>query len=252
MIIEGKSVGECWLKILRLLVDSKVNEFSPVVLKISLPLAVPDYEADLVEDLNNYLSSVGQPAIETTSNTIFPSSLSHGTQDVYTRFNRVWNKIKKDKRNRYGHYFRRLIAYGEGHCDEPVNQLKHITETYNGLEGVRAPVHRRSALIALTFDPELDHTSQPVRGFPCLQQVCFLPTANGTVSVNAIYAMQYLSDRAFGNYVGLIELGKFMASEMNLEFNELQCVASVLNLGKMTKSFAKQLVQKYPINEEDS
>ena len=243
MIIEGSSVAECWLKCLRQIV--KVNEFSPAVVKINVSEDLPSYHFDLVDELDAFLKDVGQPSIETTANTIFPKSLSRGSPSVYERFDKIWKYVKRDPKNRNGHYFRRFMAYGEKSRCEPINQLKHIVDTYNGIKGVRNPVHRRSALIAMTFDPLLDHTAQPQRGFPCLQQVCFVPHSDGSISVNAIYAMQYLSDRAFGNYLGLIELGQFMAQQMNLELKELQCIASVLVLGKMNKSMAKCIVEKY-------
>ena len=148
-----------------------------------------------------------------------------------------------DTKNRNGHYFRRFTSYGKNR-GKPVNQLQHIIDTYNGVDGVRNPVHRRSALIATTFDPLTDHTAQRQRGFPCLQQVCFVPK-NGRLSINAIYAMQYLSDRAYGNYLGLKWLGQFMAIQMNLELSQINCIASVLHLGQMQKRKANEIVSRY-------
>jgi len=203
------------------------------------------HKDELEKDLNLFLEEVGQPLIETTAGTIFPISLSQGNSSVYDRFDKVWKYAKKESKNRNGHYFRRLIAYGESY-GESVNQLKHIVDTYNGIPGVRNPVHRRSALIATTFDPTLDHSAQPQRGFPCLQQVCFIPNnSSGTLSVNAVYAVQYLSDRAYGNYIGLIRLGQFMAKEMGLKMVELNCIVSVLGIGGMKKSQASKIVGKY-------
>lgn len=246
MIIEGSSVAECWLKCLQQMVKAKVNEISPAVIKINISEALPSYHFDLVNELDVFLKKVGQPSIETTANTIFPKNLSRGCASVYERFDKIWKYVKRDPKNHNGHYFRRFMAYGEKSGGESINQLKHIVETYNGVEGIRKPVHRRSALIAMTFDPLLDHTAQPQRGFPCLQQVCFVPHPDRSMSVNAIYAMQYLADRAFGNYIGLIELGQFMAKQMKLELKELQCIASVLALGtKMNKSTAKCILEKY-------
>lgn len=160
------------------------------------------------------------------------------------RYDRNWKYIKKDSKNRKGTYFRRLTAYGEQY-GRRVNQLEHIIETFNGIEGKRKPVHRRSALIATTFDPTLDHTAQPQLGFPCLQQVCFTPSGD-KLSMNAIYAMQHLPTRAYGNYLGLQRLGGFMAENMGLQFVQLNCMISVLGFGNtMKKSMAKIIVEKY-------
>jgi len=245
MIVEGDSVGECWLTLLKKMVDDRVNELSPVQVHIrASSIALPNVDK-LEGDLDDFLANAGQPSISTTANTIFPETLAHGAISVFERFDRIWKYVKKDSKNRNGHYFRRLTAYGDEY-GRKVNQLEHIINTYNGIPGERNPVHRRSALIATTFDPTLDHTAQPQRGFPCLQQICLLPNADeGTLWLNAIYAMQYLSDRAYGNYIGLMRLGEFMAQEMGLKMSGMTCAVSVLALGKMKKSEASKIVRKY-------
>ena len=245
MIVEGDSIAECWLNILNELVIQKKRELSTVILTINENGAQPLYKAALESDLTEFLKSVNQPSIETTASTIFPISLSGGKTSIFTRYERIWKFVQDESKNRRGTYFRRLIAYGEKN-GTPVNQLKHIIETYNGIPGKRNPVHRRSALIATTFDPTLDHISTPQLGFPCLQQVCFIPNSQDkTLRMNAIYAMQYLDTRAYGNYLGLLRLGKFMANEMNLEFVQLNCMLSILELGRMTKHTAKKLSERY-------
>ncbi len=243
MIIEGNSVAECWLEILNELVVSKKTELSPLIVKINVTDDIPSYQYALENDLNDFLKMIGQPCIETTAGTIFSVSLSNGSKSIFDRYERNWKYIKSSSKNRRGTYFRRLTAYGEQYGRNK-NQLKQIIETHNGIEGVRKPVPRRSAFIATTFDPTLDHTPQPQLGFPCLQQVCFIPS-NSKLSMNAIYAMQHLTTRAYGNYLGLIRLGQFMAKEMGLEFVQLNCMISVLGIGKMNKQLAKELIKKY-------
>ena len=243
MIICGNSVPECWLRILGAMADGKNWELSPLIANFSTDSPTPSYQYDLEKDLNEYLESVEQPCVNTTASTIFPESLTGGREEVFDRFEKIWKYVKQDRRNYKGHYFRRLVAFNENN-GEPINQLAHIIETYNGTDS-RKPVHRRSALIALTFDPQIDHTCQLMRGFPCLQQICFIPKKNGKMALNAIYAMQHLDNRGYGNYLGLKNLGNFMASEMGLELDEINCIASILKLGNMSKLQAKKLVEKY-------
>lgn len=238
MIINGNSIPECWIKALRGIVENPGDEILPAVVHLKLSENQPEYQTNLESELNVFLKQVDQPSVSTTANTIFPESLSHGKVSIYERFEKIWPLVKHDTKNRNGHYFRRLMAYDEK-SGKPVNQLEHIVDIYK--KGTK----RRSALIAITFDPTLDHTAQRQRGFPCLQQVCFLPREGGSLSLNAIYAMQYLTDRAYGNYLGLARLGNFMAKEMGLELTEICCIASVLKLGAMTKENAKEFVNKY-------
>jgi thymidylate synthase len=82
---------------------------------------------------------------------------------------------------------------------------------------------RLSALQVSCFDPPKDHTGQPVRGFPCLQQVSFAYDNSGGLAVSAYYPSQYIFDRGYGNYLGLCHLGQFMASEMGLQLVRLNC-----------------------------
>lgn len=244
MIVNGKGVAECWLKILVKMASSKRREVSPIIANYSVTDIAPTYQSDLEEDLNQYLLSVDKPEVDTTASTIFPVSLSGGGDSIFYRFDSIWKHIKKDKLNQKGHYFRRLTAFNEK-SGQPINQLKHIIDTFNGIDGVRKPVHRRSALIALTFDPCLDHTAQVMRGFPCLQQVCFIPKKNGKMALNAVYAMQHLVNRGYGNYLGLKNLGDFMAGQMGLELEEVNCIASVLDMSGTNASFIKNIISKY-------
>lgn len=244
MIIEGGSVAECWLEVMKVLVRAPGKEISPLIVKINNTDRQPGYRNNLQQDLNEFLVAQGQPNIETTAGTIFPQSLAGGKESVFERYERIWKHIKSDHRNRRGTYFRRMVAYGDKERGTK-NQLKHIIDTYNGIEGERKPVHRRSALIATIFDPFIDHTARPQLGFPCLQQVCFLPDGN-SLHMNAIYAMQHIDTRAYGNYTGLMRLGNYMAHEMGLSFDYLNCMISVLAISSsMTKSAAKEIVGKY-------
>lgn len=244
MIVQGASMSECWLKVLMAVSSSKAGEISPLIANYSTTGIRPIYQDDLENDLNDHLNKIEKPEFETTASTIFPKSLAGGNHEVFERFDKIWKYIKKDKLNHKGHYFRRLVAFNEKN-GKPINQLKHIIETYNGIDGIRKPVHRRSALIALTFDPTQDHTAQVMRGFPCLQQVCFLPKKNGKMALNAIYAMQHLVNRGYGNYLGLKNLGEFMARQMGLELEEVNCIASVIDMAGTDRAFTKKIISKY-------
>ncbi|GAA4094685.1 hypothetical protein [Zhongshania borealis] len=245
MIVEGNSPAECWLKILQKILSRSGREISPLEVRINNVSIVPPYQKELEEDINNFLSKIRQPSIEKTAGTIFPQSLIGGKQSVYQRYEKIWSHIQKDHKNKRGTYFQRMTSWGRMSGDN-INQLQLIVDTYKGVDGVRKGVHRRSALIATIFDPRIDHTHQPMLGFPCLQQVCIVPHDDEVMEMNAIYAMQYLSTRAYGNYAGLMRLGEFMAREMGLKFTHLNCMISTISLGdKMNKSEAEVLLKKY-------
>ena len=60
-----------------------------------------------------------------------------------------------------------------------------------------------------------------------MQQVAFLPEGKNGLRISALYPMHYLWGRAYGNYLGLINLGRFMAFEMGLELTGLTCIALI-------------------------
>jgi hypothetical protein len=62
--------------------------------------------------------------------------------------------------------------------------------------------------------------------------------------LTGFYAVQYLYQKAYGNWLGLINLGKFIAKEAGLEFVQFNCFIGVEELDKLTKEEAKTLLNK--------
>lgn len=171
---------------------------------------------------------------ETVASTIFPTSLwnpQSDRQQLYDRYRNIFGRVRKCPPNRNGVYFQRLIGYGwDPYQQGGRNQLEHIIETWQ--RGNR----RRSALQAAIFDPTKDQTHQRMRGFPCLQQIAFAQSGQDGLTVTGFYATQYMFKRAYGNYLGLFNLGQFMAHEMGLTLRKVVCVSTPAMLGQSKKS----------------
>ena len=186
--------------------------------------------------LDQLLKRKGRLKVEDVAFTIFPQRLWEMSRGDRTRLFTLyratfprWQAMNK-KANGRGLYFERMVMYGRGPCDG--NQLEWILSQFNSRAGVR-----RSMLQATTFDPGRDHVASAQLGFPCLQQVSFEPTAAGLV-VNAFYATQQIFDKAYGNYLGLAQLGAFMAHEMGMPLARLNVMVGVAKLERITKSDA--------------
>jgi hypothetical protein len=171
------------------------------------------------------IASANQSNIETVAGTIFPEFIwkrCGGSRDeLFNRYDKMWPLVSKCGRNNHGTYFRRLTSF------DGTNQLKKIIDAW------KHEIHRHSALQAGLFDPTQDHRETPYLGFPCLQQVVFhTHGTNGSegMTVVAFYATQYLLEKAYGNYLGLYRLGKFMAGEMGLNLKGVTCIATNLSL----------------------
>ena len=183
--------------------------------------------------LDQLLQRKGQTDIEGVAFAIFPQriwAISRGDRtqffDLYRRASSRFRTMNRAANGR-GMYFERLIEYGRGPCNG--NQLEWILSQYGRRKGVRS-----SMLQASTFDPERDHVANAQLGFPCLQQMSFVPTDDGLV-MNAFYATQQIFNKSYGNYLGLTRLGAFMAHEMNMRFARLNVMVGLAKLERINK-----------------
>jgi len=228
-VAKNANLSLAWAEVFFRLMEPGVNEMAPAVITLSdfdeksLPVEVPGVQAAI--------NKVNDQLCRTVASTIFPNSLwlpesQDDARRLYGRYEKVWPVIARCRANGKGVYFRRLTAYApEGHPKgkAPVNQLEHIVDTHKGGN------HRHSALQASIFDPTRDHTNSRQRGFPCLQQVAF-GVSDGALEVTGFYALQHHVPKAYGNYLGLCWLGRFMAKQMGLRLAQVTCIASSLKL----------------------
>lgn len=202
------------------------NEIAPLVVVIqNLQNTDPPEISAIRTALDDALGTEGNGlSCHRVANTIFPMSLWDPEKDrsyLFDRYLKILGRIRRQRGNQYGVYFQRLISYGsQGEVQRGINQLEHIIDTWHRGN------HRRSALQASIVDPSVDHTHQRQRGFPCLQQVAFAPVAASGLSVTGFYAKQHMFERAYGNYLGLSRLGRFMAHEMGLTLRQVVCIAT--------------------------
>jgi hypothetical protein len=241
-MISGNNISDAWCKAYNMVYKHTHGEISPLLVSFPI-LGVDTIESDpIYQIVNEELQKNNQNSIHTTANTIFPVSLWNPKRErlfLYERYNKNLIHIRKDPANRRGIYFERLISYGSS--ETKVNQLEHIITTW--LDGN----HRRSALQAQIFDPYHDHVNSRMLGFPCLDQIIFSPMggeSDNGLKVTGVYAMQYIFEKAFGNYLGLARLGKFMAHEMKMVLKEVTCIACTVKLGNQSKRNLSILTSK--------
>jgi len=229
------TLDAAWLGAIQVATNSRGHEVSPLVVAFDVREAsAPPQFAGPRSALDEALTASGRATVETVANTLFPNSLwnpSRFRQQLFRRYLRILPALRRDSHNRRGIYFERLINYPGIRQGEGKNQLDHIIETFS--QGN----HRRSALQAAILYPLADLTNSRQQGFPCLQQIAFAHDhTRGTLTITGFYAMQYLFERAYGNYLGLRRLGEFMAHEMNLRLERVVCIAAV---GKLEVSVSE-------------
>lgn len=234
--IEETNLSNAWWRVLNCIVKRPGMELTPLLLSLT-----NFGEIEKIREVLDFnLKNSNYDSIHTVSETIFPNSLyQYLDQDrfaLYSEYKKSMDRIIKiDPSNRRGTYFQRLIAF-EGTFDE-INQLEIII---NSLKSGK--MKRRSKLQASIFDPNKDHTKGAYQTFPCLQHVTFYKSENDGLILNAFYAIQYLYRRAYGNWLGLINLGKFVANELDLEFERLNCFVGIEKLDDLTKIRAQKIL----------
>ena len=216
--IEETGISRAWGKAFLKASETTGGKLIPLTVVININSDEPDLR--LTPYLNASLTEHQEAEVETVANTIFPFSLWNPNQsasNLFERYERIMPRLHNPKlyrQNQHGLYFERLIDY------HGVNQLDHVISTYQRQN------RRRSALQAAIFDPEKDHTHQRQRGFPCMQQVAFVPLDQGELAITGFYATQCLFEKAYGNYLGLYRLGCFMGKYMGLRCTRVCCIAS--------------------------
>jgi hypothetical protein len=216
--------------------DHPGTQIAPLVLSITgfdeQGLAAED--TDVRSALDEALALEGQYSTEDVAYTIFPQRLwkmAQGDRKTLFQFYRMAfpaYQAANRSLNRKGLYFERLVNYGRG--PKNGNQLEWVLSQYEDRHSVR-----KSMLQASVFDPEHDHVPDAQISFPCLQQVSFVPSPTGLV-VNAFYATQQVFNKAYGNYLGLAQLGAFMAHEMKVPLARVNIMAGIEKLDKIGKT----------------
>jgi len=237
--IRGRNLSEAWAKAFVECWNSHNNILAPQMVCFDVDEEDSSWDLEtlkirqvLDEQLDEFgIRSANQSNIETVAGTIFPESVWKRCQGdremLFKEYDQMWPRVEKCPRNNRGTYFRRLTAFGKPDDGPKVNQLEQIVQKW------QSENHCHGALQAGIFDPFQDHVNIRRLGFPCLQQVVFHPHgANGVdgMTVVAFYANQLLLEKAYGNYLGLFRLGRFMARQMDLKLRGISCFASNLKL----------------------
>lgn len=248
----GENLSDAWAKAFLMCHQTSGGVMSPGIVRFGIQDENVGVESTaireiIVKKLQPLLKNPYplQDVVETVAGTIFPESiwtLAKGDRKVFFKmYEHMIPRIRHISNNRRGTYFERLVAF-EGANGKKVNQLEHIINIWH------AGNRRHSALQAGVFDPRTDHSNQPLQGFPCLQQVVFYPNgSNGKdgLSVVAFYANQTLAEKAYGNYLGLYRLGRFMANEMGIQMKEVVCIASALKISDtLTKTCCNPVIKE--------
>lgn len=246
VLVSARALSDGWGQVFLRTMRATPGTLEPIVLTIHSDGGIPPENPTIRQAVDQNLRAAGCNSVATTALTIFPYAMwtRRGRPDVATFSKLCVERLlprlrRRDSRNQYGTYFGRMMSYSgaRNNTVSIVNQLAFVIRLLNN----KARRPRQSALQLVCFDPAKDHTGQPVRGFPCLQQVSISYSNDNSLAVTALYPTQYIFERAYGNYLGLCHLGEFIAHQTNMRFVRLTCMIEQPTLGNMSKSSLRSL-----------
>lgn len=239
--IEDSDLSMAWGRIVRHICQHAGHEISPLIVSITGfdENGVVQETKSIRDSLDSFLENHDKQTVEKVAFTIFPQRywvMADGDRSkLYDYYKKAFPRFKKmvPRKNAHGLYFERLMMFSPDAPNEG-NQLETILSRYQKHGGKM----QRMQLQASTYDPRRDQSGTAIQGFPCLQHVTFVPSS-GCLTVNAFYATQQLFERAYGNYLGLANLGSFMAHEMGLKLERLNVFVGIEKLDGIAKTGAE-------------
>jgi hypothetical protein len=247
-LIQTANASGAWLAAMELMLS---GDGKGVNLNVAFPADGGDHDAlsEIIDafitehDISHQDSNL--LLVDTVANTIFPQALYHphlgeeAAPRLYENYElsmRIHRRRKNDKET----YFNRLVAYPVGkdaigqsgvrvEADGTWNQLAYYVER---LRKQRETLHRSSSYelgISHPLDAELriqaPFKDKKMGSFPCLSHIS-LTLVDDRVHMSAVYRNQTFITRALGNYLGLLRLLGFIATETGAAPGELQVTAT--------------------------
>jgi len=248
--ISAPNVTSAWIKGVNSLLRHPKHEAFNLAVRIEDPTVEFVNQRKIIEGhLTKPMGKLEPDHIEMVAQTIFPHRRLYyacsDPQDPAQRQN-LYSDYMKDKSfirafNTRGTYFQRMIWWPSWDSGEGINQLEIIIEKINSGNASRVvyelstedPPNREINSIQF-YNPKEDRKFKPIMGFPCLSYVSIKPESaknpGGKIHMTALYRNHHFISRAYGNYLGLGWLLKFITEATGKNVGELLCISSLAKL----------------------
>jgi len=238
-LVVGADLSSAWAQALVLLVERGGAAFN---LNVAFAAAAED-DRTVRERLDDLLADRGKGTVETVANTIFPTGLyaphlgDGAAAHLYLVHEIAMRMHRRRDPNDRDTYFNRLVAYPAK--DGEFNQLDYVISRLRKQMPLRSA--NSSAYEIGLSDPtasewvadadlriQAPRKDRNIYGFPCLSHVS-LTLERPRLHLTALYRNQTFVDRAYGNYLGLCRLLRFVCAESGCTPGEVQCTATHAN-----------------------
>jgi len=241
IFVAGSSVSDAWLAGVEALLATPHGEAVNLTVAIEDPTVEQPGIREVIDAFNGERRRNRPKSVElvsTVANTIFPESwyaehLGEAAEEHLYNLERTTRTVSR-RRNRSGTYFERMVAW-----PGPKGSFNQLAQVVERLRKARANGHRRGNAyeVGLTM-PDDDAIAVPIfvggkdrktRGFPCLSHMSF-SLQDGHVHLSAMYRSHDFISRAYGNYLGLGRVLRFVSQQSGLPHGELTCLSSSATL----------------------
>ena len=160
------------------------------------------------------------------AHTIFPQTFLKddvSRDGLYKKYWRFFKLSRKKPHSGWGTYFERMIRYSTPKGD--IDQLGSI------IDNIKSRSRNYGASYAMVI-PYPHRDLNKLMGAPCLNymtiqvEYTIKPMKEKTINLLAVYRNHDFTERAYGNYLGLCNLLKYIARETDSSTGALTCVSS--------------------------
>lgn len=249
--VSAPTVPTAWGQAVQAARTAPKHRLFHLVVTIADPLAEHDGARREVDAL---LAGQGLQPVDTVANTIMPAELARlcaSHDELVERYRALYPRICRFPKNQWGTYFGRLVAYpiGQGKRPAPVDQLGPVI---NDLRTTRVVAAQYETAVATANEDEaglelgagavIHHPTRGRhgRGGSCLSHIAFQRDGERVHAV-AYYRSHYLIERAYGNYLGLGWLLRYIAGRTELHVGELTVVAGYAQIDQPLSQTAQTL-----------
>lgn len=221
--IAAPNLSGAWLDVARFMSAVPGKKSVHLLVRISDPntedLTIRSEAEELIESWNRAHPTKHMQAIDTTRNTMFPAAFARRTSGPehlgrYYRERYGKDGLRGFELNKRGIYFGRLVAYPRSDT-ESADQL---SDTVRKLQQELKTGSNKSSRYELNvYNERLDRSPM---SFPCLAHLS-VHLHDRKLHAQAIYRNEYVVARAYGNYLGLSQLQRYIADSVDIPTGEL-------------------------------
>jgi hypothetical protein len=231
--ISATTCTQAWTQAITFLGGEKQRCAYNVILDIGNPIAFGPADRQIVQALDEMLTSHEAQPVVTVAGTLFPAGhyRQRGRNGVMEDFpKRAYPKLKTN----WGTYAGRMLDRVDHH-GKSLNPLEIIIEKLK-YQTQRASPKRAIYEVSMVdifadlpiYDP--GHDARRVMNQPCLAHLSFKLTPDRGLMLTALYRNHYYIERALGNLIGLSHLLFFVAKESGLTARSLVCHSTFARL----------------------